>query len=212
MRDIEKMKAEFDQKIEWAKLENEHDARLLDDRLEIVIVGRSLTQQGKLHAYFSCIDPRVRPSDKLSYRQLGGMLCRYPVTEELRVYTGAHRYDMMRYSLQTHRYPNEPWTTLKVEWISGILDLKAEVYLDGSDEGVNQFFQKRHRRLEDSELSSFGIQKTRFNKDKRESFPYLGFAAGTQTRFQGGYILCTSNAMVTSVTERLKYMYEFENE
>lgn len=207
MNDIAKMRAEFEQKLQWAELENEHNERLEPEKVSLHIVGHSITQKGKLQAYFEPERFGTLPNVKA-----GMVLSMYPVTEDLTTFVGHDTYEQMMYRLETRRSPRDPWTILKIEWISGDFDLSCEVALDGSDESVMQFFQKRHRTLEESEISSYGIQKTRYNKDTRDFFPHLGFASGTQTHFKGGNVLCTQHSLAMAIVERFKYLYEFQND
>ena len=81
-----------------------------------------------------------------------------------------------------------------------------------NESSLLDWFKEDHRKLEDSEISSYGIQKTRFNYDYRNYFKVLDWSSGKSIHYQGGSRQQTMHAVMNSIVEHLKYQYQFAEE
>lgn len=199
MKDIEQMRAKFEHEVKLAEIENSYNEQLEPLGYQIRIIGNSFTQKGKLDTTVWCI------SDKgFTMKNVGVILRMFPQTEYIRIHVGDCNYENIPYILETHRKPTDRGTYLSIEWIHQHLDMGLSIMIDESDEDAMQFFCTDHRRLTESELSSFGIQKTRWNKSYRDAFSYLVFNCGKIVRFQGGYCKQVSKEHALSLVEFLK--------
>ena len=200
MNDLEKMKAEFEQKLKWAEMENELSKRL-PEGCKISIIGDSLTQKGKLQT-------SVRSEDwsrGLTEQQVGELMCAFPVTEKSRVYVGRDQYSEKDYEMTTHRYLHLPHTDLDIQWISGELDISCEIKVDTCSNEIKQFFTKTSRDVN----HEWTGPKTRFNKQTRDAFPFWTFAYGHTIAFHGGYHKQTSDFAINDIAEKFKYLASY---
>lgn len=201
MNDIEKMKKEYEQKIKYAELENELNAKLEGMGIEFHIVGNSLTQKGKIHAFLTASHPYTL--DKLNVLDMQNALNFFENTEDLRVYVGGDKYEALPYRMATSRTPSSPSTTLTIEWISGDYDIDAEMLLTNC--GVlMQYFTTTARELSTTEVNLWLGGANRWNYETRKNFRYYTFNSGSKTRFQGGTDLQTSRGHIECIAETIK--------
>lgn len=199
MNDIEKMKAEYEQKIKFAEMENELSKKL-PEGTRISIIGNSLTQKGKLQT-------SIRSEDwgrGLTEQQVGELMLAFPVTEKSRIYVGKNQYSEKEYEMDTHRCAHVLYTELSISWISGELDISVDVRLDDCSEEIKQFFIRDSRRLDYDELR-YG--------DKPETYlNFYTFAYGHVVGFRGGYRKQVSDFALSDIVEKFKYLAEFNQE
>lgn len=200
MKDIEKIKKDFEEKLLFAEIENKYSERLaIGTFVELSIVCQSFTQKGKIHGYFRNVS---------TIQNVGMILSLFPVTEKSRVYIGSEKYEQLDYNITVHRYPIESGTECSIAWIHDELDLTIKFFIDENDEDLMQYFKRTERQLEESEYSSFGIQKIQWRK---RPFPFLTFNSGSVVKFAGGYHRQKSEGHAACLIETIKYKYEFNN-
>ena len=200
MNDIEKMKAEYEQKLKWAEMENELSKKL-PEGTQISIIGKSLTQKGKLHTSIRSEDW----SHGLTEQQVGELMLAFPVTEKSRIYVGQDQYSEKDYEMETHRYIHLPTTDLSISWISGELDISLELKVELCSDEIKQFFTRTSRNVNHEWRGT----RTRWNKHLRDNFPFYTFAYGHTVRFYGGYHKQVSDSALSDIVEKFKYLAEY---
>lgn len=207
MNDIAKMREEFEQKIKYAQIENKINEGLEPDGIRISVIGASCTSKDRLHISVRCVNSYTKGLD---IRQMGCVLCKLPVTESYRSYTGVKGgYVLLPYEMQTHRGGNEFHTSLNVRWISNEFEVWATMSIDEKDEEIMQFFKETTRELTDTEVQLYCNGRTRWNYNRRNFHRFLTFNCGSVVKFQGGYHKQISEGILNSIAETLKYRYEF---
>lgn len=201
MKDIEKLKREYEQKLRYAELENRYNESLEKEGIQLSIIGESCMTKGKLHVVFHTVDY----NGELNTQQAQTILNEFPSTEDCETYVGKSQYDRLPYVLETHRGPHDAKTSLSFRWIYEDMDCSFDMDIDETDPNVMQFFTTRNRALTQSEISAYGIQKTRFNVNYRNFFPYLSFNCGHVVRFEGGHDKQIASGIITSVVETIKW-------
>ncbi len=184
MNDITKMRAEFEEKIRLAELENKYNERLAPHGIEISIIGASCMQNGKLQV-------SVRKAGKdwlkpLDEHDVQATLELLPMTEKSRGYVGSSKYEMLSYLMDTHRSPNELRTMLTIGYIHEDLDLSIKLPINEKNPELMQYFCKTARELDEMEVRLYVGQKTAGNWNTRKNFPFLTFNSGHVVRFHGG--------------------------
>lgn len=197
MNDIEKMKAEMEQKIKWAEMENELSKKL-PDGVRVSIIGDSLTQKGKLHTMIWAVPG-------LTEHQVGEILNAFPVTEKVSVYNGNGNYSFEDYAMTTHRYVCDCYTELHIEWISDDLVMSIKVHIDKCSDEIKQFFTKTYRDVN----QEWTGPKTRYNKATRDRFEFYTFVYGRVIGFQGGYHKQVADFALNDIVVKFKYLAEF---
>lgn len=200
MNDIEKMKTEYEQKIKWAEMENELSKKL-PEGTRISIIGKSLTQKGKLQTSIR----GENWSRGLTEQQVGELMLAFPVTEKSRTYVGLDQYSEKEYEMQTHRYLHCPHTDLNISWVSGELTISLELKVELCSNEIKQFFTETYRDVN----HEWTGPKTRFNKQVRDRFHFYTFAYGHIVRFQGGYHKQVSDPALSDIVEKFKYLAEY---
>ena len=211
MNDITKMRAEFEEKIRLAELENKYNERLAPHGIEIRIIGASCTQKGKLQASVrKAGDDWIKPLDEHDVQTALELL---PMTEKSREYVGDHKYDMLSYSMDTHRSPNECRTVLTIGYIHEDLDLSMDLPINEKNPELMQYFRMTARELDETEVRLYIGQKTSGNWNTRKNFQFLTFNFGSVVRFQGGRHKQISEGILTCIASSLWLdSFEWEND
>ena len=179
MKDIKKMREVFEQELKYAEIENEVEARLGFEGFKIV--GESLTQKGTLHTYFLHDLNREQAAQVLKTFQPTG---RYKVSGK----------DIeLTYRLETHRYPKEAGTTLKISWIHEDYDMTFEMLIDEQDETLMQYFRQDWRELDNSDIGLYYGAVSPREKSHLRNLRFLTFNCGNVIRYYGGYRLQISD-------------------
>ena len=201
MNDITKMRAEFEEKIRLAELENKYNERLEPHGISIRIHGNSLTQKGKLSvSVYRAGDKWLNPLDEHNVQDLLELL---PMTEKSRVYVGDHKYDELSYEMSTHRSPNENRTVLEIGYIHEDLDLSVKLPINEKNPELMQYFRKAARELGETEVRLYVGQKTAGNWQMRNNFQFLSFNSGRVVRFQGGHHKQVDEGIVSCIASSL---------
>ena len=211
MNDITKMRAEFEEKIRLAELENKYNERLAPHGIEIRIIGASFTQKGKLQASVrKAGDDWLKPLDEHDVQTALELL---PMTEKSREYVGDNKYDMLSYSMDTHRSPNEWRTVLTIGYIHEDLDLSMDLPINEKNPELMQYFRMTARELDETEVRLYIGQKTAGNWNTRKNFQFLTFNSGSVVRFQGGRHKQISEGILTCIASSLWLdSFEWEND
>ena len=194
------MKAEYEQKIKWAEMENEL-RKQLPEGCEIAIIGNSLTQRGKLQTSIFGEDW----SRGLTEQQVGKLMLIFPVTDNSRTYVGKDQYSEKEYIMQTHRYLHCPHTDLNISWISGELDISLELKVELCSDEIKQFLTRTSRDVN----HEWHGTRTRWNKYLRDNFPFYTFAYGHTVIFHGGYCKQVSDFALSDIVEKFKYLAKY---
>lgn len=202
MNDIAKMRAEFEEKIRLAELENKYNERLVPYGIEIHIIGNSCTQKGKLQTSVKKAgDAWTKPLDEHDVQNALELL---PMTEKSRAYVGDHKYDELSYEMSTHRSPNEWRTVLSIGYIHEDLDLSIELPINEKNPELMQYFRKDARELDETEIRLYVGQKTAGNWMMRHNFQFLTFNSGRVVRFQGGRHMQVSEGHVCCIASSIE--------
>ena len=196
MNDIEKMKAEFAEKLRIAQLENDEMAR--NGGIPVSVNGESYRKNGKTALGLGGI------LKGLSTKQVHDILQTYPWTEDIDTHVGTSGYTKLPYDMYVLNGPNQT-DRLAVNYISGDYEISFYMKIDTQDPDVMQFFDRKTRHLSDSEFSTYYKVKTRWNKDAIERFPYLTFNCGHVVKFQGGADKQIAPGILTSIMETIKW-------
>lgn len=198
MKDLEKMKKDFEQSMFFAQKENELQTFLSDNGLNVAVsvIGHSFTQKGKLQTsiYFS--------PDCSNVEQCAAVLRTLSATEKSDCYAGKGKYQQMDYELQTHRGVRECFTKLNVNFIYEEYDISVEMEITGSN--LLNYFKEKTRELTDSEVNIYLGSKTRWNYNQRNFFKYLVFNNGKVVNFHGGYCKLVEEAAANEIIEYIK--------
>jgi len=202
MNDIAKMRAEFEEKIRLAELENKYNEPLQQFGIQIVIIdGNSLTQKGKIHVVVHRADDRLKA---LTERDAQNALNHLPMTENCRVYTGSKNgYAMLPYRMQTSRAPKQFATILTIEYIHNDLDLTVEFPIDERNPELMQYFLRDQYEIDDSTIGLYYGAVSPAAKGRLKYQPVLSWNCGSVTRFQGGYRQQNSEGHLLCVAESI---------
>lgn len=198
--DLEKMRQEYEEKLRYAEMENELNARAGFDWGYISIIGESITQPGKLH---TAIRLNGYGREGLTAAQAAEVLNTFPQTERARTYTGDRQYTELSYIMNVHRTPGQYATILSIEYISGDLDLSLEMAINPQDDDTMQFFRQTSRVLTDTEVNIYLHSRTRWNYNTRNNFTYYTFNLGRVVKFQGGHDKQTDEGAAIAIASNL---------
>lgn len=188
MKDLAKMREEFEMKIKYAEMENEVEQKLGFDGF--CVIGNSLTQGGKMHTYFR---------DKLDLDKARMVLKEFQPTEKVKV---SGRDIELTYLLKTHRYPNEPKTVLTIEWISGEFDLSISMWIDDK-EILLPYFRVDWYEIDNHDIGLFYGAVSPRQKSALKVQRFLSFNSGNVIRYQGGYRYQVNDGVATALIAEL---------
>lgn len=206
MNDIKKMREEFEQKIKYAEMENTFSEELEPLGIRAVVYGQDTVQKDKISLGFRSVDV----CGHLTQENVCYLLNRFESTEPIKVYCGQKKdYQCLPFWMDTHRGPNDRGTILTIHWVFGVFRVGLEICIeDCASEDIRSLFRPANRCLDESEISSYGIQKTRWNLNYRENFPFLTFDGGEVVKFQGGYRRQISEGHLISIADAFKALSE----
>lgn len=200
--DIDKIKAEFEKKIQYAIMQNELFDKLGDNDIELSILGDSHTQKGKYHLYVR----HEKVCQKLSIQQIGLILTKLPSTEKSKVHIGSSKYIEMDYEVETTRGYRDSHATLKIGYIHDKYDIGLELPIEPNKE-LNGFFADSYRKVEDYEITTHYIVSRPNREAKDVTVPVKEFANGECVRFVGGYVKSKSEWAANNIIEAIKEVY-----
>ena len=207
MKDLEKMRKDFEREYRLAELSNKIMAAPPEIEAACLELNVSQWKEGdQVYAWFSNIYP-----SKMTEKLAAMILYILPSDEKFKVYRAKDTYEDAYYDAKLERKPNDSHTILKIYWMHEGIKFCVEFPIT-RETILGSYFKNSHRKLSDIEISSYGIQCTRWNKDYRDAFQILDWSQGKITYYQGGCIQQRSDAVLNQLVEDLKYSYQFSEE
>ncbi len=148
---------------------------------------------------------------KICEQDAGMLLSLFPADEKFPVYQGDNKYSDEYYLMDLHRNPAQSDTHLHIEWKSNGIKFYIRFPILPNSE-LMSWFRIRERKLDECEISSYGIQKNRYTYNMRNNFQQLDWASGRSIHFVGATWQQTEHAVMNSIAECLKYNYQFKEE
>ena len=208
MKDIEKLKEKQEKEMRLALLEN----KLELEHPELATYNLHVNVIETLKDRYVCGFRHEDICKKLNEKEVAMILATFLPDEHMRVFRGNKRgYEMVDYDMKTYRRPSDTHTTLEIRWMYQGLECSVGYPIENDSE-LKSWFKIYTRELDDSEISSYGIQKTKYNYEFRKNFRFLGFAQGNVIRYSGGHVQQTCDTIIYEMIEQLKYMYNFNEE
>lgn len=210
MRDLEAMRKKFEIEYALAELEN----KLESEHPELAEAGIEVRMFDPVKKGDSnwCVFKKSSFSEEMTEKDACMLLSIFPSDEKFPVYHGqARQYDDEYYDMRLSRNPKQEHTMLEITWKHAGIRMQVEFPIT-NESSLLDWFKEDHRKLEESEISSYGIQKTRFNYDYRNYFKVLDWSSGKSIHYQGGSRQQTMHAVMNSIVEHLKYQYQFAEE
>lgn len=210
MKDLEKLRKEQAEELRLAeltnKIETEHP-ELGEYGIELHTYISRNKSGDETHGWFS----KIEALHNMTLKDVGMLLSVMPSDEDFPIYRGSHsQYENAAYDMRLHRTPNTN-DRLEIRWKNNGIFLRVEVDVNMDCE-LSGWLKQDYRRLTESEISSYGIQKNRWNKDYREAFRVLNWNCGRIICYQGGYYQQASDGITYQIVEQLKYSYQFSEE
>ena len=175
MKDIEKMRQEFERKIKCAEMSNKIEAEV---GIECsVMENGSCTQKGKEWLSFS----------KVTKEQAGKILKMFPWTERSKT-RGHNGKDIeISYVLSTSRSPKDMFTTLDISWIHNEWAISMNLPIDPTDHILMQYFKRDSYEIDDSTIGLYFGAVSEREKGYLKNVSLLSFNCGDVVRFYGGH-------------------------
>lgn len=203
MNDIAKMRAEFEEKIHLAELENQYGADLEKYGLRISIFSTD-KETGR---YLASVR-KESITDKLTEQDVAVVLNTLPMTEKMNVYVGSDKYEKLSYQMDTERTPSEWRTTLKIKYIHDDLVLWIDLPINEQNEELMQYFTRTQRELDDSTIGLYYGCVSPRQKSHLKMLSFLTWNSGHVVRFNGGSHRQIAEGIVTCVASTLWGMSE----
>ena len=199
--DVEKIKAEYEQKIQEA-IEVNKVLDILGDENFRIYISKNYSNKDKKSL-------NVRAEDvcaNLTIEQVGLVLSKLPVTEKINVHVGQSKYLQMDYKLQTRRSYRDSFATLDIEYVFNdyVVDIKLPIE---PNKQLSGFFADSHRNVEQSEITTYYIVSRPGRKAADVKVPVKVFANGEYVRFQGGYVTSMTEWACENIVEEIKGAY-----
>ena len=148
----------------------------------------------------------------MTEKEVGMLLSIFPSDSMFPVWHGqVSEYEDEYFDMRLSRNPRQEHTMLEVRWMHDGIRMQVEFPIT-NESSLLDWFKEDHRKLEESEISSYGIQKTRSNYDYRNYFKVLDWSSGKSIHYQGGSRQQAMHAVMNSIVEHLKYQYQFIEE
>lgn len=208
MNDIAKMRAEFEEKIRLAKLENMYNEPLEEHGLSLSIFTKD--KSGRLLASVRVDRSYDKPFNEHDAQLI---LSLYPMTEKKRVYVGGGKYDELSYEMGTERCPSKSQTILKIRYIHNELEIWMELPINERNPELMQYFMKTQRELDNREIGLYYGAVSPRAKSNVRMLPFLTFNSGRVVRFQGGYHMQASEGHVCCIASSIEFdTFSWENQ
>jgi hypothetical protein len=198
--DIEKLKKEYEGKIECAMLTNELVPQLNEVGIRVNIYKG--VKGENVYAFYN--DGYL---DKLTEYQVGYILTHFVKDEDTEVWLGKNEGNvMLPYMLQCHRYAHSGSELSFVYRIhEGKDEVRFDVPIDNASEEIKQFFMETYRDASDEISNHLSPAEMRYYK----KLQYLTFRYGNIVKFHGGYDKQAEEFAINDIVERFKYIYEY---
>lgn len=182
MNDIAKMRAEFEEKIRLAELENKYNEQLERHGLAMHVFSKDKDSDRLL------VSIRAdRSYDKPFNEHDAQFILRVlPMTEKMRVYIGHDKYEMLSYVMETERNPKQPRTMLKIKYVHENLEIWLELPINEQNNELMQYFTRTQRELDNDTIGLYYGCVSPREKSHLQMLPFLTWNCGQVVRFQGG--------------------------
>ena len=209
MNDLAKLREKFENEYKLAELENKFETahpEMAESGLEIRILESTKQGEKYLHSYFS-----KQSSMKITEKDAAMLLSFFPADSKFPVYQGSkQKYQDEYYDMKLERCPRDMHTILEIRWMHE--DVEMSVKFPITKESILlDWFKETTRQLDESEISAYGIQKTRYTYNQRNFFEVLDWASGQSIHYVGGHYQQTYHSVKNAIVEQLKYAYEFSD-
>lgn len=205
MKDLQKMREDFEKEYKIAELENNIELQhpeLQESGIEVNIFSSS---DNRMLASFRKENSREHLSDK----EIGMLLSLFPADQDIQI---GNREEKLSdtHCMETYAHPSnyDAHTYLRIKWICQNVEYWADMRITKNCE-IADWFKESSRPLTEIEISTYGIQKNRYTKDFREYFPIIQWANGNVIAYSGGTYVQTTHAVIYGIVEQLKYLYDF---
>lgn len=180
MKDIEKMRREFERKIWCAEKSNEIEQRI-GVECDIMEHG-SYTQKGKEWLSFGDVN----------FEQARKILREFPWTERAKRTKSATDSSVIElpHLLQLHRYPKD-CDKLEVEWIHNEYAISLKIPIKPDTKPLYEFFKADNYQLNSDSIGLYYGCVSPGEADVLSRQHALSFKGGSQIRYQGGYFFQT---------------------
>lgn len=114
---------------------------------------------------------------------------------------------LAEYYMCIDRNPKDPFTLLTIKWKHNAISISIKIPVEKCP-SIQSYFKSATRKLTESEISSYGIQKNRSTYDKRNNFPYRTFARGKVIYYCGGHDQLIDDDVIKEIINVLKLQYK----
>lgn len=187
MKDLEKMRKEFEQKLRFAEMENDFEQKF-----------------GISCHVFECMG-KILCTCKTDNNEIAGRILReIPAEKELFLdKTATNKGENKHfYHLTSSREYHDSKSTLKIEFVSGEIEYWVEVPIDGN-EAIDKFFDSGMRKMADHELSTY--KPVRRGRICREyELPCKRFKFSHYIQYSGGHFVAQNISAIDEIVNALK--------
>ena len=200
--DIEKIKAEYEEKIQNAIESNKIIDILGDETLSIAILGRSAHRNDKKHLY-------IKPDNfrkELTIEQVGMIITKLPSTQKFTIDKNNAKGLEFDYDACIKRSYNDLYSYLDISYFSGDYYISLEFPIELNKE-LNGFFADTTRKIDPIEIRTHYVVSRPNRRAEDVRIPIKVFANGEYIRYQMGRIRSTSEYVVQNIVETIKECY-----
>lgn len=198
MNDIAKMRAEFEEKIHLAELEN-----MYNEPLEMYGLHLSIFSTDKSGRLLASVRTERGYDKPFNEHDAQIVMNTYPMTEKMRVYLGNDKYDELSYLMETERSPSQARTILKIHYIHDKLEIWLDLPINEKNNELMQYFRRTQRELNNQEIGLYYGAVSPRTKSNVRMLPFLTWNCGSVVRFQGGNHRQISEGHLCSVAESI---------
>lgn len=196
--DIEELKAKF-----YLELKNAEESNMIldilgDNSLKVSIDNHSYLKKGKKSL-------TIRPEnvrDKLTIKQAGLILSKFPSTENVKVRGKDGKDIEVNYKISTRRGYRDSYATLHIWYISGDYDISLRLPIEPNKE-LNGYFADSSRKVDQSEITTYYIVSRPNRKAADVTVPVKVFANGEYVRYAGGCVSSVTQIAIDNIIEAI---------
>lgn len=200
MKDIEAMKTKMLREIALAEFSNQMEETIGNPEIGVTAfdgIGKGAKRWVSIKQ-----NNNYKP---LTMKQAGEVLCKIARTGDTDV-KGATRYiASVIYYCCIHKSPRTDKETIEIKYAAEECDVRLEMCVDTSSKELMQFFKEATRSIhnETDEVQS------RWNWERLNNYRFHQWTSGKVVQFSGGYMVQTTNPVINSFIETIKYAYEY---
>ncbi len=199
---IEKIKAEYEEKIQNAIESNKIIDILGDETLNIAILGRSAYCNDKKHLYIKPDNFR----EELTIEQVGMIITKLPSTQKFPIDKNNAKGLEFDYDACIKSSYNDSYSYLDISYFSGDYYISLEFPIELNKE-LNGFFIDTTRRIDPIEIRTHYVVSRPNRRAADVKLPIKVFANGEYIKYQMGRIRSTSEYAVQNIVETIKECY-----